>query len=250
MAENLSACRVESNLDRQREPTDWEVQGNPSKQTNNAHHGEHSFAVVTHRSWRGKRVFDIVGTVSIALVLSPLIAVIALWLHLTPGAAIFGHRRIGRNGRRFTCYKFRTMVPNADQVLDELFKKKPELRDEWILHHKIKDDPRITRIGAFLRKTSLDELPQLWNVIKGDMSLVGPRPIVDQEIFKYGRAFGHYLAVKPGLTGLWQVTGRNDTSYQKRVALDRMYAMRSCLGLDTRILFKTVLVVVARRGAY
>jgi undecaprenyl-phosphate galactose phosphotransferase len=142
------------------------------------------------------------------------------------------------------------MVPNAEQVLDELFAKSPELREEWVLHHKLRDDPRITLVGYFLRKTSLDELPQLWNVLKGEMSLVGPRPIVQEEIFKYGRAFRHYMAVKPGITGLWQVSGRNDITYRRRVAMDRAYAMKSCFLLDLRILLRTAKVVVGQRGAY
>lgn len=205
---------------------------------------------VRHRPWPGKRVFDILGAIGIAVLISPLLAFIAISLAIGKGPIIFGHRRIGKNGEFFTCYKFRTMVPNAEQVLEKLFKAKPELRTEWLLDHKLRDDPRVTRLGAFLRKTSLDELPQLWNVLRGDMSLVGPRPIVKDEIFRYGRAFRHYVAVKPGMTGLWQVKGRNDTSYFRRVALDRMYAMKSCVILDIGILFKTFSVVVARRGAY
>jgi lipopolysaccharide/colanic/teichoic acid biosynthesis glycosyltransferase len=142
------------------------------------------------------------------------------------------------------------MVPDADRVLEDLFEATPELRVEWILEQKLREDPRITRIGKFLRKTSLDELPQLWNVLKGEMSLVGPRPIVQEEIFHYGHAFRHYLAVKPGITGLWQISGRNDTGYRRRVALDRTYAMRSSFGLDMRILLQTVIVVVKQHGAY
>jgi lipopolysaccharide/colanic/teichoic acid biosynthesis glycosyltransferase len=142
------------------------------------------------------------------------------------------------------------MVPDAERVLEELFEQSPDLRTEWVLHHKLKDDPRITRIGNVLRKTSMDELPQLWNVLKGEMSLVGPRPIVKDEIFRYGSAIRHYMAVRPGLTGLWQVSGRNDLDYRRRVAMDRAYAMRSCLMLDLRILARTALVVIAQRGAY
>jgi undecaprenyl-phosphate galactose phosphotransferase len=204
----------------------------------------------THRTWRGKRAFDILGALTIATVCSPFILAIFVGLMLTGGSAVFGHERIGKGGRRFTCYKFRTMVPDAEQALEDLIEAHPELREEWVLHHKLRDDPRVTRLGAFLRRTSLDELPQLWNVLRGDMSLVGPRPIVNDEIFRYGRAFRHYIAVKPGMTGLWQVAGRNDTGYERRVALDRMYAMRSCAGLDVRILFRTLSAVLERRGAY
>lgn len=205
---------------------------------------------IEHKCWPGKRIFDVLGALAIATVLAPVILLILVTLMVTGGSPVFGHQRIGKNGRRFTCYKFRTMVPNAQAALDKLIQKDPELRAEWVQHHKLKNDPRVTRLGAILRRTSLDELPQLWNVVRGDMSLVGPRPIVEDEIFRYGRAFRHYLAMKPGITGLWQVTGRNDTHYGRRVALDRMYAMRSCPGLDVRILFRTLFVVLERRGAY
>lgn len=210
----------------------------------------HTLSPAVHSQWPGKRVLDIIGAIALALIFSPVILGVTVWLLVTKGPVLFRHTRIGQGGKRFTCYKFCTMVPDAERVLENLFERTPDLRAEWILHHKLKDDPRITRIGYLLRKTSLDELPQLWNVLKGDMSLVGPRPIVQQEIFKYGRAIRHYLAVRPGITGMWQVAGRNDTSYSRRVALDRLYAMRCCVGLDIRILLKTVMVVVGRRGAY
>jgi undecaprenyl-phosphate galactose phosphotransferase len=205
---------------------------------------------IEHKTWTGKRALDIVGTICLAVVASPIIAVVTIWLWLTDGPILFGHRRIGQNGKQFTCYKFRTMVPNAEQVLEQLFEREPDLRVEWLLDHKLRNDPRVTSIGKFLRQTSLDELPQLWNVLKGEMSLVGPRPIVRDEIFRYGRAIRHYLALKPGVTGLWQVSGRNDTGYQRRVALDRAYAMRSSLRLDISILCRTILIVLGRRGAY
>ena len=206
--------------------------------------------VIWHDTWRGKRFFDIAGALAIAIVFLPIIIGVTVWLLLTPGPVIFGHTRIGRGGKRFKCYKFRTMVTNAEQVLEQLFLEHPELRTEWILNHKLKDDPRITRMGALLRKTSLDELPQIWNVVKGDMSLVGPRPIVEEEIFRYGRAFRHYIAVSPGITGLWQVMGRSDTTYRRRVALDRLYAMNSCIGMDLRILIRTISIVLLPKGAY
>jgi lipopolysaccharide/colanic/teichoic acid biosynthesis glycosyltransferase len=205
---------------------------------------------IEHKCWYGKRAFDVVGAIAIAAVFSPVVLVIFASLMVTGGSPVFGHQRIGKNGKRFICYKFRTMVPDAEEALDRLIRQDSELRAEWVQHHKLKVDPRVTRLGAILRRTSLDELPQLWNVIRGDMSLVGPRPIVEEEIFRYGRAFRHYLALRPGITGLWQVTGRNDVDYVRRVALDRMYAMRSCAGLDVRILFRTLLVVIERRGAY
>jgi lipopolysaccharide/colanic/teichoic acid biosynthesis glycosyltransferase len=141
-------------------------------------------------------------------------------------------------------------VQNADQELRNYLDKSPELKAEWLATHKLKKDPRLTRLGALLRKTSLDELPQLWNIIVGDMSLVGPRPIVDAEVKKYGKCFKYYIQVRPGLTGLWQVSGRNDTTYERRVELDKHYVRNRSLKLDLQILFKTVLVVLKQDGAY
>jgi Undecaprenyl-phosphate galactose phosphotransferase WbaP len=166
------------------------------------------------------------------------------------GPVFFRQTRIGRFGRKFTVYKFRTMVQNADQELRNYLDKSPELKAEWLATHKLKKDPRLTRLGALLRKTSLDELPQLWNIIVGDMSLVGPRPIVDAEVKKYGKCFKYYIQVRPGLTGLWQVSGRNDTTYERRVELDKHYVRNRSLKLDLQILFKTVLVVLKQDGAY
>ena len=198
----------------------------------------------------GKRAFDIVGAVALLLVFSPLMLVISLLLWMEGGSVIYRHRRVGRNGRMFDCLKFRTMVPNADQVLGELLEKRPELRAEWIRDHKLRDDPRVTAVGRFLRRTSLDELPQLWNVLRGEMSLVGPRPVVREELMRYGRNAAFYLSVKPGLTGLWQVTGRNDVSYRRRVVLDVYYIRKQNLLLDCYILFKTPSVVFGGGGAY
>jgi undecaprenyl-phosphate galactose phosphotransferase len=166
------------------------------------------------------------------------------------GSVIFKHRRIGRGGQTFECLKFRTMIPNADQVLRTLLERDPELKAEWVRDHKLRNDPRITRLGRFLRRTSLDELPQLWNVLRGDMSLVGPRPVVREELLRYGRNVGIYLAAKPGITGLWQVTGRNDTDYRRRVVLDTYYVRNQNLLLDLYILFKTTGVVLGGTGAY
>jgi exopolysaccharide production protein ExoY len=212
--------------------------------------GKYSRTPVVHLQWRGKRLLDIFGAVGLGILALPVVVFVSAWLFLSGGPVLFRHMRVGRGGRQFVCYKFRTMVPNAEQVLDKLFECTPSLRAEWILHHKLRDDPRVTRIGYFLRRTSLDELPQLWNVLMGDMSLVGPRPIVHDEIFRYGRAIRHYLAVKPGLTGLWQVSGRNDIGYCRRVALDRAYAMRSSLRLDIWILLQTAKAITGQRGAY
>lgn len=168
----------------------------------------------------------------------------------SPGPVFFRQIRIGRLGRKFAVYKFRTMVQNADQVLQDYLDKSPELKVEWLATHKLKQDPRVTRLGALLRTWSLDELPQIWNVIIGDMSLVGPRPIVDAEVEKYGKCFELYIQVRPGLTGLWQVSGRNNTTYERRVELDEYYVRNRSLKLDLQILLKTVLVVLKKDGAY
>lgn len=166
------------------------------------------------------------------------------------GPIMFAHRRIGRGGASFPCLKFRSMAVDAEARLAEVLASDPDARAEWDKDHKLRNDPRVTKLGAFLRRTSLDELPQLFNVLAGDMSLVGPRPIVDAEIQKYGRRFQQYCAVKPGITGLWQVSGRNDTSYRARVALDCIYAKRRTVALDLAIMFNTVPAVLLRRGSY
>lgn len=168
----------------------------------------------------------------------------------SPGPVFFRQVRIGRFGRKFPVYKFRTMVQNADRVLQDYLDKSPELKAEWLATHKLKQDPRVTRLGVLLRTWSLDELPQLWNIIIGDMSLVGPRPIVDAEVEKYGKCFELYIQVRPGLTGLWQVSGRNNTTYERRVELDDYYVRNRSLKLDLQILLKTVLVVLKKDGAY
>jgi len=160
-----------------------------------------------------KRIVDTILCALGSVFIVPLVALIALWVKLDSGGkVIYGQRRIGLGGRWFTAWKFRSMVENADAVLEEYLRKDPALRREWERDHKLKSDPRVTRAGRFLRKTSLDELPQLWNVLMGDMSLVGPRPIVEKEISKYGRGFDLFTRVKGGITGLWQVSGRNDTT--------------------------------------
>ena len=183
--------------------------------------------------------------------LAPIMLMVALAVYVQDGGPIlFAHRRVGHNGRHFYCLKFRSMAIDAEQRLADLLAVDPEARAEWERDHKLRNDPRVTRLGAFLRKTSLDELPQLFNVLRGEMSLVGPRPIVEAEVAKYGRRFRQYCAVKPGITGLWQVSGRNDTSYRTRVALDCVYAKRRNVGLDAYILACTVPAVLARRGSY
>lgn len=159
-------------------------------------------------------------------------------------------RRIGRGGRPFYCYKFRTMVPNAQEVLEDLLARDPQARVEWERDRKLRDDPRVTRLGHWLRRLSFDELPQLFNIPRGDMSLVGPRPVVEEELGRYGPARIYYEMVRPGLTGLWQISGRNDLDYERRVALDTWYVRNWTLWYDIVILFRTLVVVPARAGAY
>jgi Undecaprenyl-phosphate galactose phosphotransferase WbaP len=202
-------------------------------------------------SRRLKRFIDLVlGSLLLAFSL-PLAALISLAIWLESGSPVlFTHRRIGQGGRTFLLYKFRSMVHNADEVLREHLERRPDLALEWLRDHKLKVDPRVTRVGRFLRRRSLDEIPQFWNVLRGDMSLVGPRPIVPGEAQKYGVHFRMYTLVRPGLTGLWQVSGRNDTGYGKRVSLDLQYIREWTPWLDLRILLRTVWVVLKGHGAY
>lgn len=197
-----------------------------------------------------KRVLDILGAIAIGVAFSPLILAVVLFMHFQDGPILFRHRRIGRGGRSFECLKFRTMVPNADRLLRELLERDPCARAEWFRDHKLRADPRVTAWGCLLRRASVDELPQLWNVLRGEMSLVGPRPIVQDEMLRYGRYLQAYLAVSPGITGLWQVMGRNDTDYRRRVALDVYYVRKRSLLMDLYIIFQTARVVVKRHGAY
>lgn len=197
-----------------------------------------------------KRVFDVASVLLLTLGLSPFIVPLMLIMACTDGPIIYAHRRIGRGGKVFRCFKFRTMIPDADRALYELLETNPELKAEWVKDHKLRDDPRVTRIGSLLRRTSLDELPQLWNVLRGDMSMVGPRPIVKEELLRYGRSAPVYLSVKPGVTGLWQVSGRNNTDYRRRVAIDVYYVRNQSVLLDFYILLKTIRVVLRRDGAY
>jgi exopolysaccharide production protein ExoY len=197
------------------------------------------------------RVLDLVAAVLGLIFVLPLL--VGLWIAIRVedgGPAFFSQERLGRHGRRFRCLKFRTMAVDADARLAELLARDPQARLEWSLNQKLQDDPRVTRIGAFLRRSSLDELPQLFNVIRGEMSLVGPRPIVAAELIRYGVHIRHYYAVRPGLTGLWQVSGRNDVSYRRRVVMDVAYVRSHGLMANLEILAKTVPVVLLRRGAY
>lgn len=197
-----------------------------------------------------KRAFDLVMASTLLILLSPLFAWIALKVRDTGQGVVFGHRRIGRRGEPFVCYKFRTMVPDAEEQLRDLLERDPDRRREWEERQKLESDPRITPIGRFLRQTSLDELPQLWNVLRGDMSLVGPRPVVSEELARYGDSLPYYFECTPGLTGLWQISGRNDVDYRRRVHLDCWYVKNWSLWYDLVILLKTIPLVVMRRGAY
>ena len=197
-----------------------------------------------------KRLFDLIVSMILLSLLSPLFAWLAYKVSRDGGKAFYGHERVGQDGKFFNCYKFRSMVVNSQEVLQALLASDPVARAEWEKDFKLKDDPRITPIGALLRKTSLDELPQLWNVLKGEMSLVGPRPVVHAELERYESDVSYYLLVRPGMTGLWQVSGRNDVDYATRVYLDSWYVKNWSLWSDIAILFKTVKVVVGRSGAY
>ncbi len=197
-----------------------------------------------------KRTFDIICSSLIILISSPLLAYLYYKVTRDGGPAIYGHMRVGRHGKLFPCYKFRSMVLNSQEVLDELLACDPAAREEWDRDFKLKNDPRITSVGRFIRKTSLDELPQLFNVLKGQMSLVGPRPIISEELARYDDNVDYYLMAKPGMTGLWQVSGRNDVDYDTRVYFDSWYVKNWSLWNDIAILFKTVKVVLHRDGAY
>lgn len=197
-----------------------------------------------------KRTADIVLSILGLVFLSPLFLYLSWKIRQDGGKAIYGHQRIGKNGKPFSCLKFRTMVINSDEILQNLFKNEPLAKAEWEKDFKLKDDPRITPLGNVLRRSSLDELPQLWNVLKGEMSLVGPRPIVAEELSRYDEDVDYYFMAKPGMTGLWQVSGRNDVDYQKRVYLDAWYVKNWSLWNDLVILCKTIGVVIKRSGAY
>ncbi len=197
-----------------------------------------------------KRALDIVGVLMLGTLALPLVALIALATKLdSKGPVIYGHRRIGRGGRTFFAWKFRSMVVNADTVLTDYLQRDPKARDEWESKQKLRNDPRVTRVGRLLRKSSLDELPQLWNVLVGEMSLVGPRPIINSEIHRYRERISLYERVLPGLSGLWQVSGRNDTTYEERVELDSYYVRNWSFWLDVCILARTIPTLLFGRGA-
>ncbi|EPU1028374.1 TPA: undecaprenyl-phosphate galactose phosphotransferase WbaP [Klebsiella pneumoniae] len=197
-----------------------------------------------------KRAFDIFGALAIIIVLSPLLLYISRKVKKDGGPAIYGHERIGKGGVPFKCLKFRSMVINSKEVLTALLESDPESKKEWDETFKLKNDPRITKIGGVLRRTSLDELPQLFNVLKGEMSLVGPRPIITAELERYNEEVEYYLLSKPGMTGLWQVSGRSDVDYETRVYLDAWYVKNWSMWNDIAILFKTISVVLRKDSAY
>lgn len=196
----------------------------------------------------GKRVFDLLLAMALLPLIAPLIAILWLAARRDGGPGFFGHTRIGRGGTSFKCWKIRTMVMGAEEKLQAYLRDHPEAAKEWEASRKLAKDPRVTRFGDFLRKSSLDELPQIWNVLAGEMSFVGPRPVVADEIRKYGSQSGSYLAQTPGITGFWQVSGRNSVTYGERVSMDDDYLRNMSFLLDLRILFKTWLVVIKRTG--
>lgn len=204
-------------------------------------------------SWQAvvRRSADLFIAIVAIILLAPLLATTAalVWLQ-DGGPAFFGHTRRGEGGKPFKCWKFRSMVVNSQERLAEYLAAHPEAAVEWARDHKLKDDPRITPLGRFLRKSSVDELPQLFNVLVGEMSIVGPRPIVDAECEKYRRYIHEYFSVRPGITGLWQVCGRNDVSYRRRVAIDVTYVRERTLLLDLKILLMTVPAILTSKGTY
>ena len=200
-----------------------------------------------------KRCLDLLFSVILIIFLIPLFLIIGIIIKLnSKGNIFYSQKRIGKENKPFACYKFRTMHPKAKYLLKKILLQNPNLRNEFINNRKITNDPRITNIGKFLRFTSLDELPQIFNVLKGDMSFIGPRPIVKSEIKKYGKNFKKAFSVKPGISGLWQVSGRNKLSYNKRIELDTFYSENMTLLLDTKIFIKTIFIILFPfgKGAY
>lgn len=197
-----------------------------------------------------RRLIEVVIAMTALVVLAPVLVLIAVAVWARDGGnPIFIHHRLGRGGVLFPCLKFRSMVVDSQSRLDELLVADPAAAAEWANDQKLRNDPRITQLGQWLRKTSLDELPQLLNVLAGQMNLVGPRPIVESEVWRYGRYYRHYCSVRPGITGLWQVSGRNDLSYRRRVVLDTVYARSRSLAVDLAIMLRTVPAMLSGRGS-
>jgi Undecaprenyl-phosphate galactose phosphotransferase WbaP len=233
------------------------MRGVPLHGTDMSHFFSHEVALLRMRNnlrrWPArltKRIFDTFTALLLLILLSPFMLLIAWLVRRDGGPALFAHPRIGKKGKVFKCYKFRTMVVDAEKKLEKLLQQRPELRQQWLAERKLQSDPRVNKIGGFLRRTSLDELPQLFNVIRGEMSLVGPRPVVRSELRRFGSEVGYYLLVRPGMTGLWQISGRSDTDYDKRVYLDAWYVKNWSFWYDLIILLKTIKVVLKREGAY
>ena len=200
---------------------------------------------------RLKRALDLFGAVVGGFLILPLLLIVAVAIKLdSPGPVLFGHRRLGARDRHFLCLKFRTMHADAERMLNECLQRNPALQAEWEQNHKLRQDPRVTRVGRLLRKTSLDELPQLWNVLRGEMSLTGPRPIVDAEVSKYDKDYELYRRIRPGMSGFWQVGGRSDIDYKTRVAMDAYYVRNWSVWLDVIILARTVKIVLFHQGAF
>lgn len=205
----------------------------------------------SHRRPRLLQSVDVTLAFLLMVALSPVMLLLGLAIWARDGhSPIYGHRRYGKDGRTFLCYKFRSMAPDSDARLARLLTSDPVARAEWHRDHKLRNDPRITAIGRIIRKTSLDELPQFVNILRGEMSLVGPRPIVAAEVARYGRRYVDYCSMLPGITGIWQISGRNDTGYRRRVAMDSMMARRMSPRLYARILAGTARTVITGHGAY
>ena len=194
-----------------------------------------------------KRLIDIIGSLIGIILLSPLYIIIAILIKFdSPGKVVFGHTRKGKGGKDIKVYKFRTMYSNASEIFESFT---PEQKEEYYKNFKLDNDPRVTKLGGFLRKTSLDELPQLFNILKGDMTIIGPRPIVEKEVEKYGDKAEKLFSVVPGLGGYWQANGRGDTTYEERVEMDMYYIDHMCFTLDAKILFQTIFSVLKGEGA-
>ncbi|MDE7391049.1 MAG: sugar transferase, partial [Treponemataceae bacterium] len=198
-----------------------------------------------------KRLVDIFLILLSAPLVIPLTLIVALAIKKNgPGPVFYGHTRVGRNGRPFKCWKFRSMCADADKQLEKILAENPEMRAEWEKDRKLTNDPRITKIGKFLRKTSIDEIPQLFNILTGEMSFIGPRPVTEPELSKYGDKSHLILSVQPGLSGMWQISGRSDTGYEDRIVLDSYYIQNWSIWLDLWIIIKTIHVVLKGKGAY
>lgn len=233
------------------------MRGVPLHGTDISHFFSHEVAMLRMRNnlrrWPArltKRIFDTLTAIFLLILLSPVMLIIAYMIRRDGGPAVFAHPRVGKRGKIFKCFKFRTMVVDAENQLEKLLQIRPELRSEWEADRKLLHDPRVSPLGRFLRRSSLDELPQLLNVVRGEMSLVGPRPVVRTELRRFGSDASYYLLVRPGMTGLWQISGRSSLDYDKRVYLDAWYVKNWSFWYDLIILFKTINVVLARQGAY